>query len=144
PHFNTKSIIPQNILAQRPYRFSRDDYSEGILLDTDKNAIGHSIPTPFQQNGMAELIRGRAGTLDLDLHCYPDPSHTEIKACIAALHGLPYTDYVLLGVGSDEVIGLVMHICVTSGREKIFIMPLTKPVLTISLVEAFSNLVIFQ
>jgi hypothetical protein len=58
--------------------------------------------------------------LGLDLHHYPDPSHPKIKERIAELRGLPGSDHVFLGVGSDEVIDLLMRVCVTPGREKIY------------------------
>jgi histidinol-phosphate aminotransferase len=126
PHFNIENVIRPNILALHPYRCARDDYNEGILLDANENALGHSIPKPTQQNGEPdELTVDLADTLDLDLHRYPDPSHPEIKARIAALRRLPSTDYVFLGVGSDEVIDLVMRVCVAPGAEKIIITPPT-------------------
>ncbi|KAF5351250.1 hypothetical protein D9756_008449 [Leucocoprinus leucothites] len=134
PHFNIENVIRPNILALHPYRCARDDYSEGILLDANENAMGHSIPKPGHQqqpngNGTANpsdnLTADLADTLDLDLHRYPDPSHPEIKSRIANLRGLPSTDYVFLGVGSDEVIDLVMRVCVVPGKEKILITPPT-------------------
>lgn len=126
PHFSIENVIRPNILALHPYRCARDDYSEGILLDANENALGHSIPKPSGQlNGTSDLTADLAETLDLDLHRYPDPSHPEIKARIAALRGLPSTDYVFLGVGSDEVIDLVMRVCVAPGKEKILITPPT-------------------
>lgn len=38
-------LIRSNILQLEPYRCARDDYSAGILLDANENAIGHSIVT---------------------------------------------------------------------------------------------------
>ncbi|KAJ3571277.1 hypothetical protein NP233_g3856 [Leucocoprinus birnbaumii] len=130
PHFNIENVIRPNILALHPYRCARDDYSEGILLDANENAMGHSIPKPALNgtgaaNTSDNLTSDLADTLDLDLHRYPDPSHPEIKSRIANLRGLPSTDYVFLGVGSDEVIDLVMRVCVAPGKEKILITPPT-------------------
>jgi histidinol-phosphate aminotransferase len=125
PHFNIEKVIRPNILALHPYRCARDDYNEGILLDANENAMGHSIPKPSQQNGSSELTADLADTLDLDLHRYPDPSHPEIKSRIATLRGLPSTAYIFLGVGSDEVIDLLMRVCVVPGKEKILITPPT-------------------
>jgi histidinol-phosphate aminotransferase len=42
-HFDLISLIRPNILALKPYRCARDDFDEGILLDANENAIGHSI-----------------------------------------------------------------------------------------------------
>ncbi|KAF9445586.1 histidinol-phosphate aminotransferase [Macrolepiota fuliginosa MF-IS2] len=125
PHFNIENVIRPNILALHPYRCARDDYSEGILLDANENALGHSIPKPSSNATLSDLTPDLAETLDLDLHRYPSPSHPEIKARIAALRGLPSTDYIFLGVGSDEVIDLVMRVCVAPGKEKILITPPT-------------------
>jgi len=125
-HFDIERVIRPNILALHPYRCARDDYSTGILLDANENALGHSIsaePTP-QLNGNyspAEIDP----ILGLDLHRYPDPSHPKIKERIAELRSLPGTDHVFLGVGSDEVIDLLMRVCVAPGREKILITPPT-------------------
>lgn len=131
PHFDIEAVVRPNILALHPYRCARDDYTQGILLDANENALGHSIPKPSLCNGwtdsnlQSELIPDLAETLDLDLHRYPDPSHPEIKTRIAALRGLPSSEYVFLGVGSDEVIDLLMRICVAPGKEKILTTPPT-------------------
>lgn len=124
PHFSIEKVIRPNILALHPYRCARDDYQEGILLDANENALGHSIPhSTSSPSGIDSEI---TSTLDLDLHRYPDPSHPEIKQRIAELRGLPSTDRVFLGVGSDEVIDLLMRVCVTpGGNEKVLITPPT-------------------
>ena len=44
-HFDIERVIRPNILSLHPYRCARDDYSEGILLDANENALGHSIPS---------------------------------------------------------------------------------------------------
>jgi histidinol-phosphate aminotransferase len=116
-HFDIERVIRPNILALHPYRCARDDYQEGILLDANENALGHSISSLES----TEL----QSTLDLNLHRYPDPSHPDIKARIAQLRGLPDIDHVFLGVGSDEVIDLLIRICVIPGKDKILITPPT-------------------
>ncbi|EEB89304.1 hypothetical protein MPER_12613 [Moniliophthora perniciosa FA553] len=120
-HFNIENVIRPNILALHPYRCARDDYKQGILLDANENALGHSISLP---NGHPESQLD--STLDLDLHRYPDPSHDSIKDRLKSLHSLPGIDHVFLGVGSDEIIDLLMRVCVTpGGQEKILITPPT-------------------
>jgi histidinol-phosphate aminotransferase len=116
-HFDIEKVIRPNILALHPYRCARDDYKEGILLDANENALGHSITESLD----ADL----KSTLELDLHRYPDPSHDPIKARIAELRGLPGVDHVFLGVGSDEVIDLLMRVCVAPGKESVLITPPT-------------------
>ena len=119
-HFDIEKVIRPNILALHPYRCARDDYQEGILLDANENALGHSIPQSSNQ-----IQQELAPTLDANLNRYPDPSHDGIKSRIASLRSLPGTDHVFLGVGSDEVIDLLMRVCVAPVNEKILITPPT-------------------
>ena len=132
-HFSLSSVIRPNILSLTPYRCARDDYSEGILLDANENAFGSSISSPSTSSTSSTIDSESAQdipsellpTLSLDLHRYPDPSHPLIKSRIAALRELPSTDYVFLGVGSDEIIDLLMRVCVVPGGEKILTTPPT-------------------
>ncbi|KAG1779453.1 pyridoxal phosphate-dependent transferase [Suillus placidus] len=119
-HFDIEKVIRPNILALHPYRCARDDYQDGILLDANENALGHSIPRSSNQ-----IQQELSSTLDADLNRYPDPSHDGIKSRIASLRSLPGKDHVFLGVGSDEVIDLLMRICVAPVKEKILITPPT-------------------
>lgn len=129
-HFDIERVIRPNILALHPYRCARDDYSSGILLDANENALGHSIPASDHSTSTSHL-NGTISPVEidlilgLDLHRYPDPSHPKIKERITELRGLPGPDHVFLGVGSDEVIDLLMRVCVAPGREKILITPPT-------------------
>ncbi len=129
-HFDIERVIRPNILALHPYRCARDDYTSGILLDANENALGHSIP-PSEDSTTTAQLNGNAPVeivdpiLGLDLHRYPDPSHPKIKERIAELRGLPGPDHVFLGVGSDEVIDLLMRVCVTPGHERILTTPPT-------------------
>jgi histidinol-phosphate aminotransferase len=119
-HFNLESLIRPNILALHPYRCARDDYSEGILLDANENSLGHSIQPQKTTRAELDEIEG------LDLHRYPSPSHEPIKSKIAHIRNLPGPAHVFLGVGSDEVIDLLIRIIVKpGGEEKILITPPT-------------------
>ncbi|KAI6121945.1 pyridoxal phosphate-dependent transferase [Pisolithus sp. B1] len=123
-HFDIEKVIRPNILSLHPYRCARDDYQEGILLDANENSQGHSISLLGKTE---ELL----SVLDANLHRYPDPSHDHIKARIAQLRSLPDPKHVFLGVGSDEVIDLLMRVCVTPGCEKILITPPTYGMYTV-------------
>ncbi|KAL5498694.1 HIS5 [Sanghuangporus vaninii] len=140
PHFDIESVIRPNILALHPYRCARDDYQDGILLDANENALGHSIHSSSNNsssklNGNANIAEDDAvqtpNILSLDLNRYPDPAQREIKSRIAHLRGLlnsngtPKDDHIFLGVGSDEVIDLLMRVCVAPGRERIMTTPPT-------------------
>ena len=75
-----KSLIRPNVLALQPYRCARDDYSDGILLDANENALGHSLAADAE-----------AEHLDLDalsLHRYPDPAQLAIKRRVVDLRGV--------------------------------------------------------
>ena len=122
-HFSLEHAVRPNILALQPYRCARDDYSEGILLDANENAIGHSIVSAGPDDQFDE-------TLALPLHRYPSPVHLPIKERIAALRSLPSAQNVFLGVGSDEVLDLVIRVLVKPGvgergTDKILITPPT-------------------
>ena len=129
-HFDIEKVIRSNILALHPYRCARDDYKEGILLDANENALGHSVLLSVENDSHHHQISSSdlQPMLDLDLNRYPDPSHPIIKARIASLRGLPETngtDHIFLGVGSDEIIDLLMRVCIVPGKEKILITPPT-------------------
>ncbi|KAJ6532746.1 pyridoxal phosphate-dependent transferase [Mycena vulgaris] len=115
-HFDIIKAIRPNILALHPYRCARDDYQDGILLDANENALGHSITRAGNEQD---------SFFDLDLHRYPDPAQNLIKERVASLRSLPGVDHIFLGVGSDEIIDLLMRVCVAPGKEKILITPPT-------------------
>ncbi|KAF9266623.1 histidinol-phosphate aminotransferase [Marasmius fiardii PR-910] len=118
-HFDIERVIRPNILSLHPYRCARDDYKEGILLDANENALGHSISKSTLNDNNQEID-------SLNLHRYPDPTHDLIKDRIRSLRSISSIDHIFLGVGSDEVIDLLMRVCVTpGGREKILITPPT-------------------
>ncbi|PFH48081.1 hypothetical protein AMATHDRAFT_81935 [Amanita thiersii Skay4041] len=122
PAFDLSRVIRPNILALQPYRCARDDYQSGILLDANENALGHSISI---SDTSTDFLQPIASTLSLDLHRYPDPSHPDIKSRVAVLRNLPSLDHVFLGVGSDEVIDLLIRICAIPAKDKILITPPT-------------------
>jgi len=136
-HFDIENVIRPNILALHPYRCARDDYQEGILLDANENSLGHSILHGSENTGNDVLSEELRPTLHLDLHRYPDPSHPSIKERIASLRGLSSStfsgsDHIFLGVGSDEVIDLLIRVCVKpGGEEKILITPPTYGMYTV-------------
>ncbi|KAI8997285.1 histidinol-phosphate aminotransferase [Pilobolus umbonatus] len=107
--FDLTEVIRPNILALKPYRCARDDYSEGILLDANENAYGPTTVTEHAGN----------------LNRYPDPYQPEVKERIVKLRGLSSIKSVFLGVGSDEVIDLLFRIACVPSKDKILITPPT-------------------
>jgi len=87
-----EALIRPNIRALKPYRSARQDYLSGVLLDANENAFGSAI------------------TFDgLDLNRYPDPFQTALRSRLAQLHEVQ-RENLFVGVGSDEVIDLLLRI----------------------------------
>ncbi|KAI9310080.1 histidinol-phosphate aminotransferase [Dichotomocladium elegans] len=114
--FSLEKLIRPNILALSPYRCARDDYSSGVLLDANENAYGPAL----------------AAEMDGDLNRYPDPYHVRVKERLVKLRNLKSTNQVFLGVGSDEVIDLVIRVCCVPGKDKILITPPTYGMYSVS------------
>ncbi|KAJ2681415.1 histidinol-phosphate transaminase, partial [Coemansia spiralis] len=124
--FNLKRILRPNILALEPYRCARDDYSEGILLDANENSYGAAYQADIGEASGSAAPQISAGADAMNLHRYPDPLGRDVKQRILALRpGVPSIDNVFLGVGSDEVIDMVVRITCTPGKDKILITPPT-------------------
>lgn len=79
-----------------------------------------SPPPPFSQDSDPLLP-----LLPQNLNRYPSPTHNDIKSRLATLRNLPGPEYVFLGVGSDEVIDLVMRVVCTPGKDKVMVTPPT-------------------
>lgn len=89
---NIENLIRPNIRRLKPYRSARHDFTSGILLDANENAFGSAI------------------TVDgLSLNRYPDPHQRDLRTALAKLHDVS-PENVFAGVGSDEVIDLLLRI----------------------------------
>src|SRR6266542_5575363 len=97
--FSLESIVRPNILALKPYRCARDDYATGILLDANENSFGLMV------DGSNE-----------DLNIYPDPNQVSGKELLLKFRDIPNNDYIFLGVGSDEIIDLLMRVFCVPGK----------------------------
>jgi histidinol-phosphate aminotransferase len=101
---NIESFIRPNIRALKPYRSARQDYVTGVLLDANENAFGSAV------------------TFDgLDLNRYPDPFQLSLRSQLAQLHGV-HKDNLFAGVGSDEVIDLLLRIFCEPGTDSVLIL----------------------
>ncbi|KAJ7816110.1 pyridoxal phosphate-dependent transferase [Mycena leptocephala] len=87
-----------------PYRCARDDYQDGILLDANENALGHSIT---------------------HLHRYPDPAQNTIKERIASLRSLPGVDHVFSAWARTKSSTSSCVSALPPGKDKILITPPT-------------------
>ena len=78
--FELEKVVRPNILALKPYRCARDDYSTGILLDANENTHGPSLGK--------EALKVMAPSADhhvlfngAQLERYPDPHQVHIFSC---------------------------------------------------------------
>ncbi|KAJ2665713.1 histidinol-phosphate transaminase, partial [Coemansia sp. RSA 1285] len=125
--FDAKRIVRQNIQKLVPYRCARDDYSEGILLDANENSYG-----PVFQASITEAKDGsnslkiEAQADERQLHRYPDPLGRDVKQQVLRLRpSVPSTDNIFLGVGSDEIIDMLVRIICQPGKDAIMVTPPT-------------------
>ncbi|KDE06748.1 histidinol-phosphate aminotransferase [Microbotryum lychnidis-dioicae p1A1 Lamole] len=125
PHFTLSAAIRPNILSLTPYRCARDDYSEGILLDANENSLGHSLPSAASSPNQPKHEDPTEEFDSLDLHRYPSPTHIPVKQRLCHLRNVPSTDHTFLGVGSDEVIDLLVRITCAPQKDRILICPPT-------------------
>lgn len=91
-------ILPFEVLSQQLGRRPE----EIIKLDANENPYG---PSPRVAAALAEAIY---------LHIYPDPESRELRAALADNTGLA-PDYLLAGLGADELIDLVMRLVIVPG-----------------------------
>ncbi|KAJ1778502.1 histidinol-phosphate transaminase, partial [Coemansia sp. RSA 2523] len=100
---------------------------EGILLDANENSYGPAYQVEISEgaNG-SEDLHISSGNNDLNLHRYPDPLGRKVKDRILKLRpSVPSVENIFLGVGSDEVIDMLVRITCTPGKDSILITPPT-------------------
>ncbi|KAK4685184.1 histidinol-phosphate aminotransferase, partial [Tremellales sp. Uapishka_1] len=124
-HFSLEPLIRPNILSLVPYRAARDDYSNGILLDANENAIGPGLPS-LTLAADAEPALSLLSQQELaSLNRYPSPTHDELKRAIAKYRGVPNEDWIFLGVGSDEVIDMLYRVLCVPAKDRVMTCPPT-------------------
>lgn len=147
-HFSLERIVRPNILALTPYRCARDDYSAGVLLDANENALGPALPgrngpvsngddstatskSKSKVNGdgfnpiALETLSMLSDEDKASLNRYPSPTHDELKRAIAKFRGVPDENWVFLGVGSDEVIDMLYRVLCVPGKDRVMTTPPT-------------------
>lgn len=87
------NLVRNNIKKLKPYTCARDLYSDGILLDANENSFGSS----FQEFE------------ELHLNRYPDPHQVDLRNAVSKLLNIK-AEKLFFGVGSDEVIDLLIRI----------------------------------
>jgi histidinol-phosphate aminotransferase len=97
------NLIRKNILKLKPYYSARDLYNDGIFLDANENAFGSTVSFD-----------------GLELNRYPDPHQTELRDKVSSMLGLSSKN-IFFGVGSDEIIDLVIRIFCEPGNSNVII-----------------------
>lgn len=93
-------VIPLDMLAERLHI----SIERLIKLDANENPYG---PSPQARAAMTMLS-------NQELAIYPDPEHTRLRAAISRYTGQP-ASRIMCGVGSDELIDLIMRVCFQPG-----------------------------
>ncbi len=101
-----KPLVRRNIIDLKPYTSARDIYdsSEGILLDANENSFGSTL---VEFNG-------------LKLNRYPDPHQKDIRQVTSDYYSIPFEN-IFFGVGSDEVIDLLVRVFCNPGQDNVII-----------------------
>lgn len=108
--FNLQNLIRTNIQKLEAYSCARDEFKgeASVFLDANENSFG----SPIDIN------------LPIDLNRYPNSSQEELRERIAEYRSVNSKN-VFLGVGSDEVIDLLLRIFCEPGSSNIIINPPT-------------------
>ncbi len=90
-------------MSLKPYHSARQDFLSGILLDANENAFGSAL------------------TVDnLSLNRYPDPYQREVRAVLADMNKVA-AENIFVGVGSDEVIDLLVRVFCEPKRDSVIL-----------------------
>ena len=101
-----KTLVRENIINLKPYTSARDIYdsSEGVLLDANENSFGSTF---LEVDG-------------LKLNRYPDPHQKDIRKITSDYYSIPFEN-IFFGVGSDEVIDLLVRVFCIPGKDNVII-----------------------
>lgn len=101
-----KSLVRANIVKLNPYICARQISQNGVLLDANENSFGSTVKTPLFD----------------ELNRYPDPASQIIKRELSKFLNVDERN-IFVGVGSDEVIDLMIRVFVNPDEEIIVFEP---------------------
>jgi histidinol-phosphate aminotransferase len=101
---NIEKLVRKNILQLKPYTAARHSHHNGILLDANENSYGTTLP----------------GNEYESINRYPDPYQKNLREGISRLYNIP-TENLFFGVGSDEIIDLVIRVFCRPGIDNVII-----------------------
>ncbi len=102
---NISSLVRENIKKLKPYTSARDSYLSGVLMDANENPLG-SVVEAYD---------------DLELNRYPDPNQNLLRDKLAEYLNVGKNN-LFAGVGSDEVIDLLIRIFCEPASDKVCIL----------------------
>ncbi len=97
-----EQLIRENIKNLIPYTSARDTFKSGILLDANENSFGSVIQS------------------DLSLNRYPDPHQSRLRDKMSSLLNVGKNN-LFFGVGSDEILDLLIRIFCCPGKDNTLI-----------------------
>ena len=100
-----KNLVRENILNLKPYTSARSSHLNGILLDANENGLGSVIEDIYS----------------LQLNRYPDPSQNTIREKLGNYLNIK-KENLCFGVGSDEIIDLLIRIFCEPRIDKVMIL----------------------
>lgn len=100
---NLNDLVRENIKKLKPYSSARGKFTKGILMDANENPFSSVV-----ENISANLNR------------YPDPNQIELRKVIGKYLGMEYQK-IFVGVGSDEIIDLLIRIFCKPGIDEALI-----------------------
>lgn len=99
---NIENLIRENIKKLKAYSSARGNNLQGILLDANENGFGSTIDSSEKLNR------------------YPDPNQIQIRSQLADYLNVSYEN-LILGVGSDEILDLIVRIFCNPGIDNVII-----------------------
>lgn len=100
-----KNLVRENILNLKPYTSARSSYLSGILLDANENGFGSVVEDEYS----------------LELNRYPDPAQKSLRKKMSEYLNVPEAN-ICFGVGSDEIIDLLIRIFCEPRIDKVMIL----------------------
>lgn len=98
-----EKLVRKNILGLKPYTSARDQYQDGVFLDANENSLGSVVESDIN-----------------DLNRYPDPHQKQLRKSLSEYLRIDETK-LFFGVGSDEIIDLVIRIFCEPEKSNIII-----------------------
>ena len=99
-----ENLVRKNILGLKPYTAARHSHHNGILLDANENSFGSTL----------------IGDVPESINRYPDPYQKNLRGAISPVINVPQ-DNLFFGVGSDEIIDLLIRIFCAPSKDNIII-----------------------